>query len=160
MDLVGFQASGTIHAQHPQLAHRGSSSSGLLPHCMFGARCLPPPCRHLAAGTQTEAFVDFVVGHGELWSAQLMTLACKQMVRSALQQLPTRFARDPQLLIGMARSMIEPRPILLAFQPPSPAPLRLLNVNSSNFQVTHRAPLSRHPVHPKPLPTPPHFPNP
>ncbi|KIZ05587.1 bifunctional aspartokinase/homoserine dehydrogenase 1 [Monoraphidium neglectum] len=36
------------------------------------------------AGTQTEAFVDFVVGHGELWSAQLMALACQQMGADAV----------------------------------------------------------------------------
>jgi hypothetical protein len=41
----------------------------------------PPPPRAPPAGTQTEAFVDFVVGHGELWSAQLMAAACQQMVR-------------------------------------------------------------------------------
>jgi aspartokinase/homoserine dehydrogenase 1 len=27
----------------------------------------------------TDAFVDFVVGHGELWSAQLLAATCKQM---------------------------------------------------------------------------------
>lgn len=26
----------------------------------------------------TDAFVDFVVGHGELWSAQLLAATCKQ----------------------------------------------------------------------------------
>lgn len=31
------------------------------------------------AGTQGEAFSDFVVGHGELWSAQLMTLTIKKL---------------------------------------------------------------------------------
>ncbi|GBF98799.1 bifunctional aspartate kinase homoserine dehydrogenase [Raphidocelis subcapitata] len=36
------------------------------------------------AGTQTEAFVDFVVGHGELWSAQLMALACQQLGADAV----------------------------------------------------------------------------
>jgi aspartokinase len=51
--------------------------------------CPPPPHARLpptpAAGTQTEAFVDFVVGHGELWSAQLMALACQQMVWAGTQ---------------------------------------------------------------------------
>lgn len=27
----------------------------------------------------TEAFSDYVVGHGELWSAQLFSLCCKQL---------------------------------------------------------------------------------
>jgi len=27
----------------------------------------------------SEAFSDYVVGHGELWSAKLLTLCCKQM---------------------------------------------------------------------------------
>uniref|UniRef100_A0A383V4M3 ACT domain-containing protein n=1 Tax=Tetradesmus obliquus TaxID=3088 RepID=A0A383V4M3_TETOB len=31
------------------------------------------------AGMATDAFVDFVVGHGELWSAQLLAATCKQM---------------------------------------------------------------------------------
>jgi aspartokinase/homoserine dehydrogenase 1 len=33
----------------------------------------------MAAGMATDAFVDFVVGHGELWSAQLLAATCKQM---------------------------------------------------------------------------------
>lgn len=38
-----------------------------------------PPCRMIpAAGIATDAFVDFVVGHGELWSAQLLTAALKR----------------------------------------------------------------------------------
>jgi len=32
-----------------------------------------------AAGMSTEAFSDYVVGHGELWSAQLFSLCCKQL---------------------------------------------------------------------------------
>lgn len=36
--------------------------------------CCPPP----AAGMSTEAFSDYVVGHGELWSAHLMALYCQQ----------------------------------------------------------------------------------
>ncbi len=32
----------------------------------------------------TEAFVDFVVGHGELWSAQLFTATCKQQGADAV----------------------------------------------------------------------------
>lgn len=31
------------------------------------------------AGMATEAFTDFVVGHGELWCAQLLAATCKQM---------------------------------------------------------------------------------
>jgi len=31
------------------------------------------------AGMSTEAFADYVVGHGELWSAQLFTLCCRQL---------------------------------------------------------------------------------
>lgn len=36
---------------------------------------LAPP----AAGMTSDAFADFVVGHGELWSAQLMAAALEQM---------------------------------------------------------------------------------
>ncbi len=43
------------------------------------------PCRrvsdglrsHHAAGMETEQFTDFVVGHGELWCAQLVAAACE-----------------------------------------------------------------------------------
>lgn len=38
---------------------------------------LPFSCVN-AAGIATDAFIDFVVGHGELWSAQLLTAALKQ----------------------------------------------------------------------------------
>lgn len=30
-----------------------------------------------AAGMTTDAFADFVVGHGELWCAQLLAAACR-----------------------------------------------------------------------------------
>ena len=30
-----------------------------------------------AAGMTTDAFADFVVGHGELWCAQLVAAACR-----------------------------------------------------------------------------------
>lgn len=36
--------------------------------------CVPA----VTAGMATDAFVDFVVGHGELWSAQLLAATCKQ----------------------------------------------------------------------------------
>ena len=32
-----------------------------------------------AAGMSTDAFSDFVVGHGELWSGRLFALCCKQV---------------------------------------------------------------------------------
>ena len=32
-----------------------------------------------AAGMSSDAFSDYVVGHGELWSAKLLTLCCRQM---------------------------------------------------------------------------------
>lgn len=44
--------------------------------------CIPTICTVCvtvhAAGIATDAFVDFVVGHGELWSAQLLTAALKR----------------------------------------------------------------------------------
>lgn len=41
---------------------------------------LTPTHAHIhAAGMTTEAFSDYVVGHGELWSAQLMALHCQQL---------------------------------------------------------------------------------
>jgi len=36
------------------------------------------------AGMSTEAFADYVVGHGELWSAQLLTLCCQQLGADAV----------------------------------------------------------------------------
>jgi len=36
------------------------------------------------AGLATEAFSDFVVGHGELWSAQLMAAACREQGYNAV----------------------------------------------------------------------------
>lgn len=38
----------------------------------------PSMCSCPAAGMATDAFVDFVVGHGELWSAQLLAASSKQ----------------------------------------------------------------------------------
>jgi len=38
---------------------------------------LPPPPP--SAGIATDAFVDFVVGHGEIWSAQLLTAGLQQV---------------------------------------------------------------------------------
>lgn len=35
--------------------------------------------QHNAAGIATDAFVDFVVGHGELWSAQLLAATIRQV---------------------------------------------------------------------------------
>jgi len=35
------------------------------------------------AGTITEPFSDFVVGHGELWSARLFTMACQELGANA-----------------------------------------------------------------------------
>ena len=32
-----------------------------------------------AAGMSSDAFADYVVGHGELWSAKLLTLCCRQL---------------------------------------------------------------------------------
>lgn len=52
-------------------------------HARADARA-PPPATHTpasasrSAGIATDAFVDFVVGHGELWSAQLLAAAFKQ----------------------------------------------------------------------------------
>ena len=40
-----------------------------------------PQCTHFlltAAGMATEQFTDFVVGHGELWCAQLFAASCRQ----------------------------------------------------------------------------------
>ena len=31
------------------------------------------------AGMSSDAFADYVVGHGELWSAKLLTLCCRQL---------------------------------------------------------------------------------
>lgn len=35
----------------------------------------------LAAGHATESFTDFVVGHGELWSAQMLSFVIRKVVR-------------------------------------------------------------------------------
>jgi hypothetical protein len=43
------------------------------------ARALTSPSVPIAAGTCTDTFSDFIVGHGELWSAQLMTLVIKKL---------------------------------------------------------------------------------
>lgn len=40
----------------------------------------------------TEAFTDFVVGHGELWCAQLLAATCKQM-GADVAFMDTRYAR-------------------------------------------------------------------
>lgn len=37
-----------------------------------------PPCLP-AAGLATDAFEEFVVGHGELWCAQLTAAKCRQL---------------------------------------------------------------------------------
>jgi aspartokinase/homoserine dehydrogenase 1 len=58
-------------------------------------------CRAIAiAGTATDAFVDYVVGHGELWSARLFAAACADAAARAVgngkNPMPVAFmdARD------------------------------------------------------------------
>jgi aspartokinase/homoserine dehydrogenase 1 len=43
------------------------------------ASALIMPHTRCAAGMSTDAFSDFVVGHGELWSGRLFALCCKQV---------------------------------------------------------------------------------
>ena len=52
-----------------------------------------------AAGMSTDAFADFVVGHGELWCAQLLAAACR------LQGADTKFMDTREILV-------RPRPAL------------------------------------------------
>lgn len=40
-----------------------------------------------AAGHATESFSDFVVGHGELWSAQMLSYAIKKVHMGKARQL-------------------------------------------------------------------------
>jgi aspartokinase len=40
-----------------------------------------------AAGHATESFSDFVVGHGELWSAQMLSYAIKKVHMKNLHNL-------------------------------------------------------------------------
>jgi aspartokinase/homoserine dehydrogenase 1 len=40
-----------------------------------------------AAGHATESFSDFVVGHGELWSAQMLSYAIKKVHMVKVRQL-------------------------------------------------------------------------
>jgi aspartokinase/homoserine dehydrogenase 1 len=47
----------------------------LPPACL--SVCLPVCLSRAPAGMSTDAFADFVVGHGELWSAQLFAATCR-----------------------------------------------------------------------------------
>lgn len=40
---------------------------------------IPKSFDGFAAGHATESFSDFVVGHGELWSAQMLSYAIKKV---------------------------------------------------------------------------------
>ena len=43
------------------------------------SRSLPCSLKPCAAGMATDAFEEFVVGHGELWCAQLTAAKCRQL---------------------------------------------------------------------------------
>ena len=56
-----------------------------LMHCMYTS----------AAGMSTDAFADFVVGHGELWCAQLLAAACR------LQGADAKFMDTREVLVRL-----------------------------------------------------------
>lgn len=78
---VGFKGLSTPKASHTRC--RALLLEGQ-PPVITHKLCPPCPMTHpsaptYTAGMSTDAFSDFVVGHGELWSAQLFALCCRQM---------------------------------------------------------------------------------
>ena len=69
---------------------------------------------HGAAGIVTEAFSDFVVGHGELWCAQLLNATLQRMgVASAFMDTRQVGLRPPAeaalLLLAAGASLQRPQ---------------------------------------------------
>jgi len=56
-----------------------------------------------AAGHATESFSDFVVGHGELWSAQMLSYAIKKVHMGKARQ-PNSYLQFEQLTKAAASS--------------------------------------------------------
>jgi hypothetical protein len=57
-----------------------------------------------AAGHATELFADFVVGHGELWSAQMLAATVSQVQNSLTTPSPLHCSSPPTLLYELSLS--------------------------------------------------------
>jgi len=60
-----------------------------------------------AAGHATELFADFVVGHGELWSAQMLAATVSQVQNSLTTPSPLHCSSPPTLLYELSLSLTE-----------------------------------------------------